>query len=204
MKRPVVVALLALVLFGGVVAAQQQNLPYVDIDAANEEIAELQEENGERNDQSDELADENDELAETIQRDQQALVEIDPILARVEAELTELFAVNRTIVDEQMKERSQEAIGRARTIKADLQRQMRVLNERIGTSRREMEQNREQIRINRRRIAENEERVIFLEAAIAQTEAQQQRLDGFITNVDSILSEAEQYVEEPVGETEGE
>jgi hypothetical protein len=60
-----------------------------------------------------------------------------------------------------------------------------------------MEANRERIRINRRRIGENEERVLFLEAAIRQTEAQQERLEGFITNVDAILSEAEQYVEAP-------
>jgi len=204
MKKSIVVALLALFVFTGIVSAQQQNLPYVDIDSANAEISSLQTNNQERSAQSDQLAQENDELAAAIQNDQQALVEIDPILARVDAELTELFAVNRTIVDEQMKDRSQEAIGRARTIKADLQRQMRTLTERITTARQQMERNREQIRINRRRIAENEERIMFLEAAIAQTEAQQQRLDGFITNVDSILSEAEQYVEEPAETTQGE
>lgn len=200
MKRVVVLTMAMVVMVGGLVVAEQKNLPYVDIEAANQEIADLQANNEERTQQSEELSQENDALASEIQQDQQSLVEIDPILARVEAELTELFAVNRTIVDEQMKDRSEEAIGRARTIKADLQRQMRVLNERIRTNRQQMEENRERIRINRRRIGENEEQIMFLEAAIAQTEAQQQRLDGFITNVDSILSEAEQYVEEPASE----
>jgi chromosome segregation ATPase len=115
--------------------------------------------------------------------------------ARVDAELTELFAVNRTIVDEQMKARSQEAIGRARTIKTSLQGQIRTLNERIQANRAQIESNRSRVRINNRRIGENEERILYLEAAIRQTEAQQQRLDRFITNVDSILSDAEQYVE---------
>lgn len=201
MKRLIALAVTIGFVISGFAAAQQSNLPYVDIEAANQEIAGLQENNQERAQQSEELAQENDDLSSEIQRDQQSLVEIDPILARVDAELTELFAVNRTIVDEQMKDRSQEAIGRARTIKADLQRQMRVLTERIRGNREQMEENRERIRINRRRIGENEERIMFLEAAIAQTQAQQQRLDGFITNVDSILSEAEQYVEEPTEAT---
>lgn len=200
MKRVIALAVTIGFVITGLAVAQESNLPYVDIDAANQEIADLQQNIEERTQQSEELAQENDDLSGEIQRDQQSLVEIDPILARVEGELTELFAVNRTIVDEQMKDRSQEAIGRARTIKADLQRQMRVLTERIRSNREQMEENRERIRINRRRIGENEERIMFLEAAIAQTQAQQQRLDGFITNVDSILSEAEQYVEEPASE----
>jgi chromosome segregation ATPase len=175
--------------------AQDRNLPYVDIEAANAEIASLQADTQERTTQSEDLDRQNEELLVAIQQDQQSLVEIDPILARVDAELTELFAVNRTIVDEQMKTRSQEAIGRARTIKTSLQGQIRTLNERIQANRAQIESNRSRVRINNRRIGENEERILFLEAAIRQTEAQQQRLDRFITNVDSILSDAEQYVE---------
>jgi chromosome segregation ATPase len=175
--------------------AQDRNLPYVDIEAANAEIASLQADTQERTTQSAELESQNEELLVAIQQDQQSLVEIDPILARVDAELTELFAVNRTIVDEQMKARSQEAIGRARTIKTSLQGQIRTLNERIQANRAQIESNRSRVRINNRRIGENEERILYLEAAIRQTEAQQQRLDRFITNVDSILSDAEQYVE---------
>ena len=201
MKKVTWMLVVLALLVGGSVAAQESNLPYVDIDAANAEIEKLQEDSQERTGKNEELASENEELGGQIRQDQQSLVEIDPILARVDAELTELFAVNRTIVDEQMKRRSQEAVGRARTIKSDLQRQMRVLNERIGVAREQREANRERIRFNRRRIGENEERVVFLEAAIRQTEAQQQRLEGFITNVDAILSEAEQYVEQPA-ETE--
>lgn len=201
MKKVTVVALVFALVFTGAAVAQESNLPYVDIQAANAEIEQLQEDTQERLAQNDELAGDTEELGGQIREDQQSLVEIDPILARVDAELTELFSVNRTIVDEQMKQRSQEAVGRARTIKADLQRQMRVLNDRIGVAREQMAANRERIRINRRRIGENEERVVFLEAAIRQTEAQQERLEGFITNVDAILSEAEQYVENPA-ETE--
>ncbi|MDA3951565.1 MAG: hypothetical protein PF508_20320 [Spirochaeta sp.] len=200
MNKVTVVALVCVLMLGGVAAAQESDLPYVDIQAANAEIAQLQANSQERTGQNETLAAETEELGGQIRENQQSLVEIDPILARVDAELTELFAVNRTIVDEQMKQRSQAAVGRARTIKADLQRQMRALNERIGVAREQMEANRERIRINRRRIGENEERVLFLEAAIRQTEAQQQRLEGFITNVDAILSEAEQYVEQPAEE----
>tara|TARA_B100000614_G_scaffold252953_1_gene266260 strand:+ start:224 stop:856 length:633 start_codon:yes stop_codon:yes gene_type:complete len=190
-----IVAVLLLALVAGAAAAQDRNLPYVDIAAANTEIQNLQSRNQEMTAQNDQLSSENDQLLGQIRQDQQSLVEIDPILARVDAQLSDLFAVNRTIVDEQMKSRSQEAIGRARTIKSNLQEQMRTLTEQIRGNREQIDGNRERIRINERRIAENEERVLFLQAAIQQTQAQQQRLDSFITNVDSILSDAEQYVD---------
>ncbi len=182
-------------LIAATAGAQQQSLPYVDIVAANAEIASLQENSTERTNENDTLVQRNEELAAQITADQQTIVDIDPILARVDSELTELYAVNRTIVDQQMKERSQAAIGRARTIRTDLQGQMERLNQQIDASRKEIDANWGRIRINRRRIGENEERVIFLEAAIRQTEAQSQRLDGFITNVDSILSDAERYLQ---------
>lgn len=184
-------------------AAQSQNLPYVDIDAANAEIAELETRNTELTAQSEQLAADNQSLLSAIQQDQQSLVEIDPILAAVDGELTELFAVNRTIVDEAMRSRSQEAIGRARSIKANLQRQIQRLNGSIATNREQISSNRSRIQINNRRINENRERILFLEAAIRQTQAQQERLDRFITNVDSILSDAEQYVEEEPAEEAG-
>jgi chromosome segregation ATPase len=193
-KRVVSVFPIILLLLVATAGAQQQSLPYVDIDAANEEIASLRENSTERSGQNDELTQRNTRLSSQITGDQQTLVEIDPILGRVESELTELYAVNRTIVDEQMKERSQAAIGRARTIRSNLQGQVEQLNSQIAESRKEIDANWERIRINRRRMGENEERILFLEAAIRQTEAQRQRLDGFITNVDAILSDAERYI----------
>lgn len=194
--RKLVVAVLVMTLAVTAFAnAQERNIPYVDIAAANAEIENLQGNNQERSAQNAELQAENEELSAQIAQDQQQVTEIEPILDRVDAELTELFAVNRTIVDEGMKDRSQEAIGRARSIKSNLQNQIRVLNARIQRNREQIDSNRERIRINTRNIAQNEERILFLEAAIRQTEAQQQRLDSFITNVDSILSDAEQYVD---------
>jgi chromosome segregation ATPase len=193
-KRVVSVFPIILLLLVATAGAQQQSLPYVDIDAANEEIASLRENSTERSGQNDELTQRNTRLSSQITGDQQTLVEIDPILGRVESELTELYAVNRTIVDEQMKERSRAAIGRARTIRSNLQGQVEQLNSQIAESRKEIDANWERIRINRRRMGENEERILFLEAAIRQTEAQRQRLDGFITNVDAILSDAERYI----------
>lgn len=193
------------VLLGGslTLAAQSDNLPYVDIDAANAEIAELEARNTELTAQNEQLAADNQSLLAAIQQDQQSLVEIDPILAAVDGELTELFAVNRTIVDEAMRGRSQEAIGRARSIKANLQRQIQRLNGSIATNREQISSNRSRIQINNRRINENQERILFLQAAIRQTQAQQERLDRFITNVDSILSDAEQYVEDEPAEEAG-
>jgi chromosome segregation ATPase len=195
MKRTVVITCLVLGMSLGL-GAQESGLPYVDIDAANAEISDLQANSQERSTQNQALEADTQERLSEIQRDQQEMVEIDPILARVNAELTELFEVNRTIVDEGMKDRSQEAIGRARSIKANLQAQLRRLEGRIEGNRTEIEENRERVRINDRRIAQNGERVLFLEAAIRQTEAQQERLDSFITSVDAILGEAEQYVEQ--------
>ena len=195
MRRMVAIACLVLGLSLGL-GAQESGLPYVDIGAANAEISDLQANSQERTTQNQELEADTQERLSEIQQDQQEMVEIDPILARVNAELTELFEVNRTIVDEGMKDRSQEAIGRARAIKANLQTQLRRLEGRIERNRTEIEENRERVRINDRRIAQNGERVLFLEAAIRQTEAQQERLDSFITSVDAILGEAEQYVEQ--------
>jgi cell division protein FtsB len=60
--------------------AQDRNLPYVDIEAANAEIASLQADTQERTTQSAELESQNEELLVAIQQDQQSLVEIDPIL----------------------------------------------------------------------------------------------------------------------------
>lgn len=195
MKKVLVAAAVLTAVVSTIAGAQERNIPYVDIAAANAEIEQLQTNNQERAAQNSELEAENEELQAQIAADQQEVTEIEPILDRVDAELTDLFAVNRTIVDEDMKDRSQEAIGRARSIKSNLENQLRVLSARIEGNREQVTENRERMRINTRNIGRNEERVLFLEAAIRQTEAQQQRLDTFITNVDSILSDAEQYVD---------
>lgn len=175
--------------------AQESSLPFVDIDTANAEIQQLQADNQEKASRNEELRQENEQLRQQIIENQQTMVEIDPILSRVESQLTDLFAVNRTIVDQEMKNRSQEAIGRARTIKTQLQAQQRTLAQQIAANREQIESNEERIRINDRRVSANEDRVVFLEAAIRQTQAQQERLDSFITNVDGILSDAERYVD---------
>lgn len=203
MKKIVLVGVL-LVGLSAIVSAQESALPYVDIPTANAEIEELQSDNEEMNARTGELQQENEQLRQQILADQQTVVEIDPILSRVESQLTDLFAVNRTIVDQEMKDRSQEAIGRARTIKNQLQAQQRTLNQQIAANRSQIEANEERIRINNRRIGVNEDRIVYLEAAIRQTQAQQERLDSFITNVDSILSDAERYVDTTETETTNE
>lgn len=198
--RVLCVMILGVTAVVGLSAQSNSGLPYVDIDEATAEIDARETNTAERQQQSADFETRNEELLADILAGQEELLEIDPILARVNAELTELYEVNRTIVDATMRTRSQEAIGRARTIKVSLERQVRSINEEIAAAREEIDDNREQIRINNRRIKENDERIFFLEAAIAQTQAQQARLDAFITNIDSILSDAEQYIEEPAAE----
>ncbi len=194
MKQLAVVV--ALVLMVAVVApAQEGELPYVDIDAANARISSLQTTNEEYRQEITEKTQTNSSLEGEIAAWQQEVLEIDPILQRVNGELTDLFDVNRSIVDEELKGRSQEAIGRARTIKRGLENQIRTLNGRVTNAQTEMDENRTRMRILNNRISNNEEEAAFLQAAIAQTQAQQERLESYIVNVDSILSDAEQYLE---------
>jgi chromosome segregation ATPase len=184
------------------VPADEGQLPYVDIDAANARIASLQQTNEAYRQEITEKTQTNSSLEGDIASWQQEILEIDPILQRVNAELTDLFDVNRTIVDEAMKGRSQEAIGRARTIKRGLENQIRSLNSKVTTAQNQMEENRTRMRILNNRIANNEEESAYLQAAIAQTQAQQERLETYIVNVDSILSDAEQYLDQASEESE--
>jgi len=182
------------------VSAQEGSLPYVDIEAADARIAVLEQTNTDYETEISERIQTNSSLEAEIGGWQTQLVEIDPILARVSAEQTDLFAVNRTIVDEQMKQRSQDAIGRARTIKRSLENTIRTLTQSTVTARAEIEGNRERIRILNSRIGANVEEIAYLQAAIVQTRAQQEKLDSYIVNVDSILSDAERYVQDGAAE----
>ncbi len=198
--RNVLIGVLLLVVPFVAVSAQEGSLPYVDIEAADARIAVLEQTNTDYETEISERIQTNSSLEAEIGGWQTQLVEIDPILARVSAELTDLFAVNRTIVDEQMKQRSQDAIGRARTIKRSLENTIRTLTQSTVTARAEIEGNRERIRILNSRIGANVEEIAYLQAAIVQTRAQQEKLDSYIVNVDSILSDAERYVQDDAAE----
>jgi len=198
--RNVLIGVLLLVVPFVAVSAQEGSLPYVDIEAADARIAVLEQTNTDYETEISERIQTNSSLEAEIGGWQTQLVEIDPILARVSAELTDLFAVNRTIVDEQMKQRSQDAIGRARTIKRSLENTIRTLTQSTVTARAEIEGNRERIRILNSRIGANVEEIAYLQAAIVQTRAQQEKLDSYIVNVDSILSDAERYVQDGAAE----
>jgi septal ring factor EnvC (AmiA/AmiB activator) len=178
-----------------VVFPQDQELPYVDISSAQEEVARIEAANRERESQNAELQEQIVALHEEIRRARLELVDVRPMLDRVSAQLTELYEVNSTIVDEAMKERSRAVIGRARTIKARLEDRVEMLYDEIAALREQIESHRRRISINNSRIASGQERVIFLEAAVEHTETQRRRLDRFITTVDSILSEAEEYID---------
>ena len=187
----------AAVMFFTVAAAfsQDGDLPYVDISSAQEEVARIEEENRERDAANDAFAGDIETLREEIRQTRLALVEVRPMLDRVSVQLTELYEVNATIVDEEMQQRSRAVIGRARTIKRRLQEQVESLYDQIDAHQDQIAAHQRRIRINTSRTARGEERIIFLEAAVEHTEAQRRRLDRFITTVDSILSEAEQYID---------
>lgn len=178
-----------------VVFPQQGDVPYVDISSAEEEVSRIEDANRERDAQNASLQEEIVTLREEIRRARMELVEVRPMLDRVSAELTELYEINSTIVDEAMQERSRAVIGRARTIKSRLEDRVESLYDHIETRQDQIDANRRRMRINTSRIASGHERIIFLEAAVDHTEAQRRRLDQFITDVDSILSEAEQYID---------
>jgi len=178
-----------------VVFSQDGELPYVDISSAQEEVSRIEEANRERDAENSQLREDSVSLQEEIRQARLELVEVRPMLDRVSVELTELYEVNSTIVDAALQERSRTLIGRARTIKARLEDRVQELYDEIASLQETIGANRRRIRINTSRIATGEERIIFLEAAVEHTEAQRRRLDQFITTVDSILSEAEQYID---------
>jgi chromosome segregation ATPase len=197
MRRALTVATILMLVSGPLFAEiRTQNLPSVDVVEANEQIAELETENSEMEDENAQLLLDIDELETSIAEWNQQIIDIDPILTQVSVQLEDLLTLNRTIVDAELKAQAQEAIGRARLIKRSLEATTQQLQRNITEARALAEANRNRIRLNNGRIKENNDEIVYLRAAIEKTEQERSTLSSFITVVDSILTEAEQFMGE--------
>ena len=193
MKR--IVWLVVSMVLSGTIWAQDARVTYVDVAASQTRIQELEQANQNSTQLIERLTQQNTELNDSIATMEGQINEMRPIIARVDGEIAELGAVGRRVVDDELRRRSQEALHRARTIKTGLETNTRPLNDRINAARAQIEANRTQVRIQTPRIEENENSIAFLRAAIERTEAQQRRVDTYIGNVDSILNDADRFLQ---------
>lgn len=198
--RRIFAVTIAVLLCAPALFAQESRLVYVDVPNANARIEALGQANSAANELITRLNSQNTELGRNIENWQQQNNEMTPIIDRVNAEITELSAVSRSVVDNATKTRAQESLGRARSIKTALETNIRNNNQGIANARTQMDNNRTQIRIQTVRIEDNENEIAYLRAAIARTEAQQNRVNTYIGNVDGLLNDADRFIQRGAGQ----
>lgn len=195
MRKGLILVCLIFVISSGMVFAQKNmEIPFVDITEANQQIADLEADTETRTATIAELQTSNTELEQNVISYQQELNNIVPLITQVERQSTELFAVNSTIIDAELKAQSREAIKRTRELLSGLSAQKKQLEKDIDDAEDTMKENNTQIRINEAVIAKNEDTIVVLQAAIEKTTNQKTQLESYLSNVDSLLSEAESYV----------
>lgn len=201
MVKKMVFLLLFLALVGiSILFSQEQKIQYVDIKKAQEQIEQLQSENDSMAGQNGELEAQNTELESSIEQLQTETNEIGIILARIRQKGTELHEIYNDIVDQEQKQRAQEAIQRNRDLRNQLEDKKEEQLKQLQDSREQVEENRQRIDINNRKTERNINTINFLNAAIESTKAQTARLNAYIDTVNSINNEAAKYLGDATSE----
>lgn len=181
------------------VAAQEARLASVDVATATARIENLEGVNQTSRTTIDQNQATINDLTTQINQRNTEMIEIRPILDRVSTELTDLVAFSRGIVDADLRTQSQEAVGRARAIRTGLENSLRTLNRQNTEATQQIEALRTQNRVLTQRIADNENEIAYLQAAIAQTQQQRQRVQDYVGSVDSLLNDADRFLQQRGG-----
>ncbi|MFQ3619491.1 MAG: hypothetical protein SNJ78_00965 [Spirochaetales bacterium] len=194
MKKQVSIIVILIVLLSGLGFAQERQIPYVDIASAQKTIDELKAENQKLEAENTKLNQEIAELEKQNDQAQQQINKIDPLLASVNSKGKELFNVNATIIDAEMKQKAAEAIRKNNELKTRLEQRKKELQEQIAANQKKIDSNRTTVFINESKISRNNDQIVLLEASIAKTKNQQEILQKYIANVNEFLSKTEQEI----------
>jgi chromosome segregation ATPase len=174
--------------------AQEQQIPYVDVEKANQSIEAMKAENQKLAAETERLTKENAELEGKIDKSQQLIRKIDPILASVISKSKELYTVNSTIVDANMKAKAAEAIQKNRELRTDLENRRAAAEKSIAEDYKKIDSNRTNIVINTTRTGKNNDNIVILEASISKTKNQLEVMEKYIANVNEFLNKAKQDI----------
>jgi len=193
MKKTIVI-MLSLMLFAGMAAFAESNLPAVDIEEANAEIEQLNTEIAESQNsikQSNADIETEGTKAEDLNK---RIVEVDGFLNQIQEEIRDLADFKKRVADSGLNMQTDDALLRATGIKKSLKQQRDDFSSQLDTAMEDIAENRRQIRVRNAQILKKQERILILQTAINVTEQQKEEASALFSNVDSIMSNAEKYI----------
>lgn len=193
MKKTIVI-MFALILFSGMAAFADSNLPAVDIAEANGEIDQLNSEIAE-NQNGIENANSNIKTEEIKAEElNKKIVEVEGFLNQILEEIKDLADFKKRVADSELNQQTDDALVRASGIKKALRDQYEDLSSQLTSAQENIAENRRQIRVKNSQILKKQERILVLETAIKVTEQQKEEANALFSNVESIMASAEKYI----------
>jgi hypothetical protein len=188
-RIPHVIALL--ILPAALIWGQKAEPRYVDIDEARREIAQLESLNDEMADENVVLDRENGRLSEGITENEEFIRQANVILEKLRASDGELYTMQNTVVDAEMKRQLTERRENNRRQRYDLENRKREELELISVALDRIEDNKKRMAKNRVQTRVNERRIVYLNSCIELSLNEGVSLESVLSNAEEVRREVE-------------